>query len=192
MLAALSAIAVARGEAGAQVTVEGLLLTDSPGGVPPIVYLLPQEGVVRVADRQEVSIDQAGLRYLPAVTVVPPGSRVTFRNSDPLLHNVFGPGEVGFDLGTFPRDETRSHVFDELGTHIILCHVHPEMYAYVVVLPTPYFAFVDERGRFVMEGVPEGAYEVRVWHRRDLQHRSQLRVGAGDDSGVLIDLRGER
>jgi len=176
----------------AQTVIEGTVRSDDPGSVAPVVYLVPANGVVR-AGEGEVTIDQAGLRYLPAVVPVPPGTRITFRNSDAILHNVFspvGPGG-GFDLGTFPRDEVRSHVFDELGTYIILCHVHPEMYAYVVVLPTPYLATADEAGQFRIEGVPAGTYFVRVWQRRTREYEHELEVGQEGQQRLDIVIRRE-
>ena len=43
------------------------------------------------------------------------------------------------------------------------CNIHDQMSAYLVVVDTPYFALAAN-GQAELAGLPEGAYEVRVWH----------------------------
>lgn len=132
-----------------------------------VVSLVPEGRAAYPPPRQHPIIDQANLRFVPRLLVVLPGTTVDFRNSDPILHNVFGPPhpDGGFDLGTYPRTHSRSHTFTALGAHAILCNVHPEMVAYVLVVATPYHAVVDSSGRFLIEEVPAGRYSINVWHR---------------------------
>lgn len=113
-------------------------------------------------------IDQRDLRFTPKVVVVTPGSSVEFLNSDPILHNVFspdGPGP-GFDLGTYRQDERRERTFDHEGSQVILCRIHPEMLAYVVVAPSTLRALTGPEGGFRIVGVPPGRWRVHVWHPR--------------------------
>jgi hypothetical protein len=135
--------------------------------VDAVVYLVPEEGSP-VIPPSESAIDQFNLEFLPHLQVVSPGTVIEFRNSDPILHNVFSPprGRPGFDLGTYPRDSSRTHRFQDLGAYPIMCHVHPEMIAYVVVVPTDFHAVVDDGGEFVIDGVPLGRYTAYVWNRR--------------------------
>ena len=156
-----------------------LLLLPSQGGtvagqlraeiraVDAVVYLVPVDSAPLPPPAQ-ATIDQRELRFVPRVVVVPPGSTVDFLNSDALLHNVFSPPRPGpgFNLGVYPLAEHRSHLFAEEGGHVVLCHVHPEMLAYVVVLPSPYWATADPEGRFRLDSIPPGRYRVQVWHRR--------------------------
>ena len=48
----------------------------------------------------------------------------------------------------------------------MLCNVHAEMSAYIVVTETPYFARTDKEGKFVLKGVPPGKYTLKVWHEK--------------------------
>jgi len=178
-----------------QAIVDGTLRTAEHAVIRPVVYLVPASGVVRATDPTDLLIDQAGLRFSPTVLPVTRGATVRFRNSDPLMHNVFsprGPAASGFDLGTYAEGEVRSQAFDAVGTHIILCHVHPEMYAYVVVVPTPYYARADDDGRFRIENITPGRYTVRVWHRRDQSYEREITVEAGDRLTMSIDLANSR
>ncbi len=130
----------------------------------------------------------SNLRFVPSVIAVTPGSTVHFPNSDPLMHNVFSPDQRtgGFDLGTYGKSERRSFTFREEGAHVILCHVHPEMAAYIVVVASPHRAVSDSAGRYQLEGVAPGTYRLRTWHRR-LRTVDQL-VTVAANGHVRVDL----
>ena len=44
------------------------------------------------------------------------------------------------------------------------CDVHPWMVSHIGVVEHPWFAISDGQGRFSIEGVPPGTYEVTAWH----------------------------
>ena len=180
--------AVAYTQAG---TVLGTITVPTVGISGVVVYLVPVAGGVATPvalEPQTVEMDQRDLRFVPQVIAVTPGSTVHFPNSDPIMHNVFSPGQRtgGFDLGTYPQSERRSFTFREEGAHVILCHVHPEMAAYVVVIASAHRAVVDAAGRFRLEGVAPGTYRLRTWHRR-LRTVEQL-VSVAASGNVRVDL----
>ena len=118
---------------------------------------------------QHPVIDQKGLVFQPHVTAVQVGTTVDFLNSDSVAHNVFwtsigGNKKLSHNLGTWPKGERKSFKFDTPGAVPILCNVHPEMSAYLVVVPTPYFATSDQAGNYKIENVPDGSYTVIAWH----------------------------
>ncbi|MBI4521480.1 MAG: hypothetical protein HY701_11630 [Gemmatimonadetes bacterium] len=175
-------------------SVEGRVTAVNARVAGSVVFLVP-ENAGPYPPSAPALIDQVNLRFVPRVVVVTPGSTVQFRNSDPILHNVFsprGPGE-GFDLGTYPRGERRARTFTDPGFHVILCHVHPEMAAFVAVVPSPYHAVVDEAGRFRIETVPAGRYTLHVWSRRREPDGLPVVVREGDVLRVEVDLgRGDQ
>ncbi len=115
-------------------------------------------------------IDQKNMVFLPHVVPVLAGTTVDFLNSDDVAHNVFTPDKSAskFNLGTWPKGEIRSFTFekrcDNTCDAVMLCNVHPEMEAFVVIMQNPYFAMADKEGNFTIEGVPEGKYTVKMWH----------------------------
>lgn len=116
---------------------------------------------------EPAKMDQKNLVFIPRVLPILKGTKVEFHNSDDLKHNVFGIGDnYDFDLGTWTRGMVRSYTFNELGEVAILCNVHPEMEAYIVVLQNPYFALSDEEGNYQIENVPAGTYTLKTWHDR--------------------------
>jgi len=47
----------------------------------------------------------------------------------------------------------------------ILCNIHPEMSAYIIVTPTPYYAQTDQiLGDYFIQNVPDGEYKATIWH----------------------------
>ena len=111
-------------------------------------------------------MDQKNLVFVPHILPVVVGTTVDFRNSDSVLHNVFSPDKCAdkFNLGSWPQGQSRSYTFKQPCAANLLCNVHPEMEAYIVALPTPYFAVTDKTGAYVIKDVPDGAYSVKVWH----------------------------
>ena len=131
-----------------------------------IVYIDRIPGKRFPAPSMPIVLDQVNLTFVPHVLPVVAGSTVAFPNSDEIRHNVFSPGPPRFDLGTYPQHTTKYHLFDKPGVWTLLCNVHAEMSAYVVVTETPYFARTDKDGKFVLKNVPPGQYTVKVWHEK--------------------------
>ncbi len=60
-----------------------------------VVYIVPETNQTYAPPTDNPVIDQVNLRFVPRVRVVLPGTIVEFRNSDPILHNIFNPGNPG-------------------------------------------------------------------------------------------------
>lgn len=187
---ALALAVVGRTAAAQTATVAGTVRVTAAAATPTVVYLTPRDRTVPSPPPDSFLVDQYELRFVPSVLVVAPGSTVLFRNSDPLMHNVFsppGPG-AGFNLGTYPQADARPHVFHDTGAYVILCHVHPEMAAFIVVLDTPYHATVDDAGRFTLADLPPGRYALRTWHLGRAPAEVELDLRPGDRRTLEIDI----
>lgn len=141
-----------------------------------------------------ITLDQVRLRFVPDVLVVGPGTEVSFLNSDPLMHNVFGLGGRGgdaFDLGTYPQGGTAGHVFRTEGVHTVLCHIHPEMVAYVIVVPDlEASTATDDDGSFVLNRLEAGRYRLAAWHPRWYRSRTTtvVELTAGENKRLSVTL----
>ena len=152
----------AAGSARAEGEVRGRLVGERV--FPAVVYVgdLPDE---TASPQTRATMKQLHLSFSPPVLPVLQGTTVDFINSDATAHNVFSPSPPAFDLGTF-GEGTRSLLFRAPGTHVILCNVHLEMVAWIVVLRNPHFSSVDEDGRFALK-LPAGRHRLVLWRPRE-------------------------
>jgi len=116
------------------------------------------------------TMDQRDATFIPRVLPVTQGTVVQFVNNDPFYHNVFSltPGNQ-FNIGRRTRGEVVQKKIGErkiegLGEIKLFCDIHTQMNAVILSLDTPYFTKPDANGNYVLKDLPEGRYEVRVYH----------------------------
>ncbi len=161
VLLVLTAASLSAGDLHGKVVCKGV--RDSSDAV---VYIAAAPGKTFPAPKEHAKMDQANLVFSPHVLPVLVGTTVDFLNSDAVLHNVFTPDACAdkFNLGTWPKGQTKSYEFKKECVAALLCKVHPEMEAFVVAVPTPYFAVTKADGSYRIPDVPDGSYTVKVWH----------------------------
>jgi plastocyanin len=161
--ALLFAEAARAGGVKGKVSVQGI---KSPENIAVYLDAIPGKKFDPPADH--VVVDQRKMNFAPRVTVVSQGTTVDFLNSDSVAHNVYWPSvggnkKLAHNLGTWPKGEKKSFQFTDPGAASLLCNVHPEMSAFLVVAPTPYFAVTAADGSFEIKDVPPGTYTLKTW-----------------------------
>jgi len=133
-----------------------------------VVYVDAIAGKTFAAPAEHAKMDQKNMAFIPHVLPVLKGTTVDFHNSDAVLHNVFSPDACAdrVNLGTWGQGESKSFTFKKPCFAVLLCKVHAEMEGYVAVLPTPYHAVTASDGSYVIKDVPDGTYNVKVWHSK--------------------------
>lgn len=161
------------------------------GGV--VVYL-EKEGLSVQPPAKPIVLDQQELIFMPHVLPIVVGTTVEFPNNDKVRHNVFAPRKSAkrFNLGTYPPGSTRTEIFETPGIVPLLCNVHSEMSAYIIVLETPYFATTESSGAFSIKDVAPGEYTLKTWHERAKEVEQQLTVSSDGVSDLSIQMRGGR
>ncbi|MBF8300786.1 MAG: hypothetical protein HW394_1156 [Acidobacteria bacterium] len=127
-----------------------------------------------------VAIRQRNESFTPRVVAVTIGSEVEFPNDDPIYHNVFSLSRArNFNLGRYPRGDTRRVRFDRAGIVKVFCEIHSHMSATVAVFDHPWFTVPDEDGTFELPAMPEGDRQITAWHERLGDTTQRVRVEAG-------------
>ncbi len=135
-------------------------------------------------------IDQKNLIFIPHVLPVVVGTTVSFANSDSVLHNIFSPSKTKkFNLGSYGKDIIKQATFDKEGKVVLLCNVHTEMSAFIVILPNPYFAKTGNDGKFTIDNIPPGQYTLKTWHEKKRPYEQKVTVEAGKTTEISIQLR---
>ena len=130
-------------------------------------------------------IRQRSERFTPHVLPVVQGTTVAFPNDDRLYHNVFSLSAAKtFDLGRFPRGESRAVTFERPGVVQVFCHIHSDMSAVVLVLDNPYFAVPDRNGHYAIPELPPGEYTIVAFHERIRPIRHRVRCAGGGRARV--------
>jgi len=81
------------------------------------------------ASAQDVHrVGQKDKQFSTSELTVKQGDTVVFSNDDPFFHNVFSLSSTStFDLGSYPKGDSKSVVFDEAGEVEVECAIHPSM-----------------------------------------------------------------
>lgn len=169
----------------------GSIAVDSIDRRTAVVYLdaIPRQAF-EAMPRRRARMDQRRLQFSPRVLAVTIGTVVDFPNNDLPFHNVMSlaPGNA-FDLGRYPKGQSRSVRFDTPGIVPVICDIHSHMSAYVLVFSHPFFTLTDSQGRYTLPNVPAGSHTVKVWSELGAAEPRRVTVSAGV---VDADFRVER
>ncbi len=160
--------------------------TDEKGN---IVLYLEQVDSISTPQILQVnpSIRQEGESFIPHVLPIIKGTTVDFPNSDPIFHNVFSlSGAKSFDLGRYPKGDSRAVTFDQPGVVPVFCHLHSDMSAIILVLDNPFFSIPDSEGKYRIENIPPGTYTLIGWHERSERTAQQVSLQPGES--VVVDI----
>jgi plastocyanin len=160
-----------------------------PGGHPAAEAIVYFDGGGTAQPLPTASVDQRNKTFIPHVSVVTIGTVVRFPNDDSVFHNVFAYYDAKkFDLGMYPRGASKSVTFDKPGLVALLCNIHSDMSAYIMVVDTPYYAVTDGRGRFHIENVPNGSYTLHGWQESGARVTRTIDIQS-DQPSLIVALR---
>jgi len=154
-----------------------------------VVYI--NESLANLVDDSLV-IDQLDKEFIPYVTAVRRGSAIDFPNNDDIRHQVYSFSKAKqFELPLYTGNPSRPVVFDKSGAVALACNIHDWMKAYVYVVDTDKFALTDNTGQGALLDLPNGEYEVLVWHPKlggSAQSTAQRVVLQGEDRELMFSI----
>lgn len=156
----------------------GNIFVHIKSGLPQKDYPVPSEAV---------KIHQHGCIYEPHVVGVRAGQTVTFVNDDGILHNVHALPEKNreFNLGMPATLKEADKTFSKPEMWFpVKCDVHPWMGAFVAVMEHPYFDVTETDGKYKIENLPAGTYEIEVWHEKLKTKTEKVTVADGETKTV--------
>ncbi len=131
-----------------------------------VVYLESAPlGAFEQPEPGHATMDQRNETFVPHVLAITAGTRVDFPNDDRIYHNVFSLSKIGpFDLGRYSTGQSKSVRFDRPGIVRVFCEIHSHMNAFILVFSHPFFSMTDAGGRYHIDNVPPGRYNVIAWN----------------------------
>jgi plastocyanin len=173
-------------------------------GMPPVhdggdrrtsvVYLDPApRGAFDAREEPRARLDQRDESFVPHVLAVVAGTTVDFPNNDRTYHNVFSLSKTrSFDLGRYAAGHSKAIRFDRPGIVRVFCDIHSHMSAFILVFAHRYFAVTDDEGKYHIDNVPPGAYNVIAWNEAMAleSRRAVIPDGGGDlELSFVLDKR---
>lgn len=202
--------------AQAQGSVTGTIRTEAKGIAPVRVTIdqkvcgdqLPDEAIVvdgqgRLANavviltglkRQhsaEPMVMNEKCRFGPRVQLIAPKANVKTTSKDPVLHTTNAQLENGrtlFNVALPIAGITITKAITATGNVRLSCNTHPWMRGWLVVTSEA-AAVSGADGRFTIDNVPAGTYELRVWHETLKGAPQKVTVAAGKPTEVSLQLK---
>ncbi len=149
-------------------TIQGVIqFQKNPGAPSPSDFVIFSTRCTKTADLGiPVRISQENCAYKPRLSVAVSGQKLDIRNDDRIIHNSFSVSPVRFDTGQQKPQGSSLFTLSQPGVAKIYCRVHPDMETMVLILRNPCYARPSADGTFVLEGLPNGAVDVRLWSPR--------------------------
>jgi plastocyanin len=132
-----------------------------------VLWLEPVERTPLTLPARKVEMKQKDKEFQPHVVAVAVGGTVDFPNLDLIFHNAFSnfSGQP-FDVGLYRPRTSKSVTFKHAGIVRVFCNIHSTMSAIIAVVNTPWYAVTASTGKYTIEGVPPGEYQLRIFHER--------------------------
>jgi plastocyanin len=164
---------------------------DIPDRMKSVVYLeSAPRGAFEQTESGRAVMDQRNETFVPHVLAITTGTTVEFPNSDRFYHNVFSLSKTkSFDLGRYPTGNSRSVRFDRAGIVRVFCDIHSHMNAFILVFSHPFFTLTDDEGRYRIDGVPPGTYNVIAWNEGLASDPKPIVVAEGSAAELDFSLR---
>jgi plastocyanin len=164
---------------------------DTSDRLRSVVYLeTAPRGAFETAESGHAVMDQHNETFVPHLLAIMTGTSVDFPNSDKFYHNVFSLSKVAkFDLGRYAAGRSRTVRFDRPGIVRVFCDIHSHMNAFILVFSHPFFAMTDIDGRYRIENIPPGTYNVIAWNEGTSSEPKPVTVPDGGMTELDFTLR---
>lgn len=152
-----------------------------------VVVIVPtnKTALPKTALPQQATVVQEKMKFIPAVTLVHVGAKLSFVNNDPWDHHVrsspagmgqFNAPNAGFELRLEGKSDGKPAkasdiVLDKPGAQgaiLMGCFIHGSMRGYLYASESPWAAKTIQDGTATFEDLPDGVAQVKVWQADQL------------------------
>lgn len=163
------------------------IVVDAKGRLANAVVLL--RGVKRAAADPAVTNEKC--RFTPRVQLAKPNATIHTSSKDPVLHTTQAQLENGrtlFNVALPFEGLNINKSIGAAGTVRLSCSTHQWMRGWVIVADDA-GAVSGADGRFTIDNVPPGTYELRVWHEALKGAPQRVTVVAGKPTQINLQLK---
>ena len=165
------------------------LIVDEENGIKNVVVWLDKVEGGNPIDSlgAEFILDQKICAYNPHVLIVPVNTAVKILNNDKILHNIhtYGVKNKPVNLAQPRFKKTIKMTFTEPEIVQVRCDVHGWMSAWIIVAEHAYYTVTDEKGEYILVGIPPGNYTLNFWQESLGEKSSEVTIG--EEKNVQLD-----
>ncbi len=164
------------------------VVVDAQGRLANAVVVLT--GLKRMAPAESI-VTNDKCSFAPRVQIVRPNGTVKTTSKDPILHTTNAQSENGrtlFNVALPITGLTISKPIGAAGTVRLMCNTHPWMRGWMVVTDDA-AAISGADGRFSIDNVPPGTYQLRIWHESLKSAPRKITVMAGKPIDISIPMK---
>jgi hypothetical protein len=164
------------------------IVVDGRGLLANAVVILT--GVKRAAPADAMVMNEK-CRFAPRVQLVRPNSSIRTTSKDPILHTTQAQMENGrtiFNVALPVPGLNITRPIGGAGTVRLNCNTHPWMRGWMIVTDDA-AAITGADGRFTIDNVPPGTYELKVWHEALKGAPQKITVVAGKPTELNLQLK---
>jgi plastocyanin len=146
---------------------------------------------VKGAAAAEATITNDQCAFAPRVQIMRPNGNVKTTSNDPVLHTTnaqLANGRTLFNVALPIPGLTITKPIGAAGTVRLGCNTHPWMRGWVIVTDQA-AAVTGADGRFTIDHVPPGTYELRIWHESLKSAPRKITVTAGPPADLSITMK---
>jgi len=127
------------------------------------------------------------------------GENILVENTDPIRHEI-----ATYEIYGAHRRQTSNRqvvastsqirsafAHPETEEFIIKCNLHPFLQTQGLMITNPYYAVSDAEGRFNIQDIPPGTYEVMAWHPFIPVQKGTVTIKSGQVAQIDFGFRGE-
>ena len=139
----------------------------------------------------EAVITNEKCRFGPRVQLARPNASIRTTSKDPILHTTQAQREDGrsiFNVALPMPGLNITKAIGGAGTVRLSCNTHPWMRGWMIVTDEA-AAVSSADGKFTIDDVPPGTYELRVWHEALKGAPQKITVVAGKPTTANLELK---
>ena len=166
----------------------GIVPVQTTGGAKAeTVVVLENAKGARAPAARTVTIEIGGLDARPRLVVVGPGSVIEIKNTGKMRHELSTPeAPKVMPVETLPPGATRRQRFDTIGGFVIRDQEYPHIMVSVIVVDSPFYSTLDEKGSFSIPSVPDGKVNLKVWTRGRWATEQEIDAGSKEDLNIRV------
>jgi hypothetical protein len=134
-----------------------------------------------------VTVEMGGLDAHPRMVISGPGSVLEIKNTGKVRLDMSTPATPSvMPLEQLPPGATRRVKFDAVGGYAVHDAQYPHILISVIIVDSPFYSTIDEKGSFSIAGVPDGRAHLKVWTRGKWAAEEDVEMGSKKELIVKV------